>query len=347
MTPTLIIDRTFKGVGRIKIRTGTRLPAVRRKFSRMLTALADEGRVDMLRALRDGRIHIMQLHDAYQRKALDQLPSAETSRPLAPAMRDWIALFGETKHAASLETSLGYLESARPNALISDLPHLLLTLRVTLGQSHPRSFNMLRSAASGFIRQTLTRSHSLYPQVLAVELVPVKKTRRHRPLTVAEMRAWFPNPQIDDLDAIAWGMATTGMGCGEYWGRWSVMLDRVHIEGTKSEHYVRDTRVRDVPLVLAPAVPRMHRRTFEDKLRDRTGRAMTPYDLRRTYSNWMEAAGILRTRRKLYLGHSAGDVTGGYELHEVSAFLAEDGKILRQFAGLEHAPSIRLEARNA
>src|SRR6185437_7654606 len=240
VTPTLIIDRTFKGVGRIKIRTGTRLPAVRRKFSRMLTALADEGRVDMLRALRDGRIHIMQLHDAYQRKALDQLPSAETSRPLAPAMRDWIALFGETKHAASLETSLGYLESARPNALISDLPHLLLTLRVTLGQSHPRSFNMLRSAASGFIRQTLTRSHSLYPQVLAVERVPVKKTRRHRPLTVAEMRAWFPNPQIDDLDAIAWGMATTGMGCGEYWGRWSVMLDRVHIEGTKSEHYVRD-----------------------------------------------------------------------------------------------------------
>lgn len=51
---------------------------------------------------------------------------------------------------------------------------------------------------------------------------------------------------------------------------------------------------------------------------------MTTYDLRRTYSNWMEAAGILRTRRKLCMWHSAGDVTGGYELHEVSAFLAED-----------------------
>ena len=342
MTPTLIIDRTFKGVGRIKIRTGTRIPAVRRKFSRMLTALADEGRVDMLRALRDGRIHIMQLHDAYQRKALDQLPSAETSRPLAPAMRDWIASFGQTKHAVSLETSLGYLEGAKANALISDLPQLLLTLRATLGQSHPRSFNMLRSAASGYIRQTLTRSHSLYPQVLAVELVPVKKKRKHCPLTVTEMRAWFPNPQTDDLDAIAWGMVTTGMGAKEYYGGWTVMLDRVHIEGTKTDH-----RKRDVPLILAPAVPRMHRRTFEDKLRERTSRAMTPYDLRRTYSNWMEAAGILRTRRKLYMGHSAGDVTGGYELHEVSAFLSEDGTILRQFIGLEHTPAIRLEARNA
>lgn len=342
MTPTLIIDRTFKGVGRIKIRTGTKLPAVRRKFSRMLTTLADEGRIDMLRALRDGRIHIMQLHDAYQRKTLDQLPSAETARPLAPAMRDWIESFGATKHAVSLETSLSYLEGAKASALVSDLPQLLMTLRVTLGRSHPRSFNMLRSAASGFIRQTLTRSHPLYAQVLAVELVAVRKTKRHRPLTVAEMRAWFPNPQTDDLDAIAWGMATTGMGAGEYYGRWSVLLDRVHVEGTKTEH-----RERDVPLLLPPAVPRMHRRTFEDKLRQRTSRAMTPYDLRRTYANWMEAAGILRTRRKLYMGHSAGDITGGYELHEVSAFLAEDGRSLRQFIGLEHTPAIRLEARNA
>jgi hypothetical protein len=62
---------------------------------------------------------------------------------------------------------------------------------------------MLRSAASGFIRQTLTRSHVLYAQVLAVELVMVKKTKRHRPLTVVEMRAWFPNPQSIDVDAIA------------------------------------------------------------------------------------------------------------------------------------------------
>jgi len=162
------------------------------------------------------RIHIIQVHDAYQRKALDQLPSAETSRPLAPAMRNWIDSFGETKHPISLETSLGYLEGAKANALISDLPHILQTLRVTLGRSHARSFNMLRT-----------------------------------------------------------------------------------------------------------------------------------YDLRRTYSNWMEAAGILRTRRKLYMWHSAGDVTGGYELHEVSAFPAEDGKILRQFEGLEHTPAIRLEAKNA
>jgi integrase len=91
-----------------------------------------------------------------------------------------------------------------------------------------------------------------------------------------------------------------------------------------------------VPLVLAPTPPTMHRRTFEDKLREQTARAITPYDLRRTYANWMEAAGVPRTRRRLYLGHGAGDVTGLYELHEVAAHLAADASLLRAFLGLSH-----------
>ena len=146
-----------------------------------------------------------------------------------------------------------------------------------------------RDASSGFVRQTLKKSHPLYAHVLAVELVPVKKTRRGKPLTVPNMREYFPNVSSDPVDAIAWGMATTGMGAAEYWGAWSVTADRVHIEGTK-----RESRVRDVPLILAPAVPRMHRRTFEDKFRARVRGLATPYDLRRTYANWLEAAGVMR-----------------------------------------------------
>lgn len=344
MTPiTLIIDRTFKGVGRIKLRTGTTLPAVRRKLNRMLDVLANEGRVDLLRAVRDRQITLMQLHDAYQRKALDQLPTGATSQPLISAMRTWIESLGvSVKHGISLEMSCRYLERQRANAAIADLPMVLDELRRTLGRSHPRSFNIARSAASAFVRQTFKRSHPLYQHVLAVELVPVKSTQRRHPLTVVEMRTLFPAPAVDPLDAIAWGMATTGMGAGEYWGRWSAHPDRIHIEGTK-----REGRVRDVPLVLPLAVPRMHRRTFEDKLRERTARAIVPYDLRRTYANWLEAAGITRTRRRLYMGHGVGDVTGLYELHEVASFLEADGATLRAFVGVDPTPSIRLHSTNS
>ena len=150
----------------------------------------------------------------------------------------------------------------------------------------------------------------------------MRVSRRWHPLTPDELRAIFPQPETDAIDAIVWGMASTGMGAGEYWGRWHLQGDRIHIEGTK-----RAGRVRDVPLVTPPAVPRMHRRTFEDGVRERS-RDLTPYDLRRSYANWLEAAGIPRARRRLYLGHSAGDVTDLYEMHEVAALLVDDARRL-------------------
>lgn len=123
-------------------------------------------------------------------------------------------------------------------------------------------------------------------------------------------------------------MATTGMHAKEYWGRWHVAADRVHVYGTK-----RGGRDRDVPLVMRPAVPKYNRRKFEDDLRDRT-RMIVVYDLRRTYANWMESAGIPRTRRRLYMGHGEKDVTDLYEHHEVTAFLSEDAKKLQTYLKL-------------
>jgi hypothetical protein len=71
---------------------------------------------------------------------------------------------------------------------------------------------------------------------------------------------------------------------------------------------------------------------------DAVGLPCTPYDLRRSFANWMEAAGIPRTRRKLYLGHGAADVTDLYERHEVQAFLLEDGRKLRAWIDRQLAP---------
>ena len=66
---------------------------------------------------------------------------------------------------------------------------------------------------------------------------------------------------------------------------------------------------------------------------------MEPYDLRRTYAHWLELAQIPRTRRKLYLGHSAGDITDLYERHEIDAFLSADGRTLRAWLATERESS--------
>lgn len=344
MTPeTLRIDRTFKGVGRIARATGTTNPAIQRKLSRMLTALYDDGRLDILRAIRDRVLPMLQVYDAYQRRALHELPVANTLPLVAVAMTEWIESLTiptdcSAKHAESLETSRRYFEKADPKATIADLPRVVEGLRDTLGKQHPRSFNLAKSAAQSFVRAKLKRNHDVYRALVAIEPRPEPNDTKRSPLTPDQMRNFFPKPETDWLDAIAWGMATTGMHAKEYWGRWSVLADRIHVGGTK-----REGRNRDVPLVRVPTAPKFNRRKFEDDLRERT-RSIVVYDLRRTFANWMESAGIPRTRRKLYMGHGATDVTDLYEWHEVAAFLADDAAKLRKFAQLPTIPhTMRLE----
>lgn len=330
MTKTLLIDRTFRGVGRICLASGTTNPAVRRKYERMLLALHDDGRVDILRAVRDRLLTFAEAYDSYRRDALGELATGDTAKPLRSAWEAWVkSCDASDKHRGSLVVSGRYLHRADGKARVADLPRLLRKLRETLGVKHPRSFNLVRSAASAFIRDTLTRAHPIYAHITAVQVRTVKAKRKGRPLSPDQMRGWFPSPESDPVDAIAWGMATTGMGQSEYWGRWSVKADRIHIEGTK-----REGRVRDVPLVMLPAVPAMHHRTFENKVRERTARAIQPYDLRRTYAHWMEEVGISRSRRRLYMGHGEQSVTDLYEHHEVRRFLPEDAKKMREYLGL-------------
>jgi len=96
---------------------------------------------------------------------------------------------------------------------------------------------------------------------------------------------------------------------------------------------VRDARemVRLQPLVLAPAVPRVSKDKFRKAMHERTGGRVTPYDLRRAFSRWMERAGVVRIRRKIYMGHAAGDVTALYEQSDIDAYLAEDAATLRKW----------------
>lgn len=324
MPITLVLDRHFRGVGRIKRATGTTSRKVYRRITEMCTDLFEEGRLDILRAIRTGELSCLQVLEAYRRRALDRLPLGVTAQPLAEAFEGWLNTLRvpddvSQKHLGSLETSRRYLEKARPSARVIELPEVLEALRDDLGVRHPRSFNLVRAAALAFVRARLKKNHPLWLACAAVEKRQAKTETLRRPLSVERMRELFPTPATNKLDRVAWAMATTGMHADEYWGDWSIEENAVRVLGTK-----RGGRRRRVPLVLAPAVPPWkHRRNFEDALRERT-REIVAYDLRRTYAHWMELAQIPRTRRRMYLGHGARDVTDLYEEHEVRAFLVED-----------------------
>lgn len=339
MSPaTLVVDREFPGVGRIKKASGTTNPVVKRKISRMLTELKSEGRLDLLRDIRDGHYTLMEVYDAHRRNALHEIATGATAKPLAEAMRKWIekqepGTDYSADHITSLEQSLKKLLDTDLTGFeaprISDLPAVLETLRDSLGKTQPRSFNLARSASSAFVRAKFKRSHPLYIAIIAVERRKEPKPEPRPDLTVEWMRNMFPAPETDPQDACAWAMALSGMGPKEYWGRWAVESDRIKVYGTK-----REARVRDVPLIQAVPSPRLTRDAFRQRLEHRTKKKVTPYDFRRTFARWMERAGVMRSRRIYYMGHAAGDVTALYEQSEIDGYLVSDAQLMRRYVGL-------------
>lgn len=337
MTPdTLPIDIRLKGVGRIHRASGTLDPVVRRRIVRAVKDVHQDGRLDICRALQDGDVSFLQFLDCFTRKSLHELPIGAAMPLVSVAMKSWIEDSRpdySTNHIGAMETSRRYFERENAGARIADLPDLLEDLRKSLGKKYARSFNLARAHALAFLRATLKRSHPIYLAVLAVEVRPEKKKKLKPHLTVAALRGWFPNPDATTkegkVDRIVWAMVTTGMHQKEYWGSWETQADRIHIAGTK-----RGGRVRDVPLVRVPAPPPLSRDRFEKLFRLRMEGRVTPYDLRRTYMQWLESAGIPRTRRKMYMGHSAKDVSDLYERHEVTAFLVADAKTLGAYLGI-------------
>lgn len=338
---TVYLDRRFRHVGRIKKAAGTAHKKTITALNQMLDGLYSRGRLDILREIQKGRYTPLQVWAFYRTNDLDKLPTAATMSPLEEAFNKWI----EDKecsdaHRRSLHQSLRHIMGvARTMPTIADLPELLDELRPKLkAAKHPRSFNLAKAAAQAFVKSTLKRNHPLYFAVAAVETLRVKPQRSKNPLTINDF--WMLYVKLPQPAAfIAMAMAFTGMGWTEYQGKWEVLSDRIQIHGTK-----RTGRKRFVPRISwGTKYHEMPYKQFREELA-RCGN-ITPYDLRRTFANWMEEAGIPRTRRKMYLGHGASDVTDLYERHDIERFLVEDAERLKRLIDATETPTLKLEKK--
>jgi integrase len=249
-------------------------------------------------------------------------------------------------------------EVAPADATVASLAVVLRVLRGKMAHA-PRQFNLIRDYARAFVRDTLGRRHELYADV--ADITPRKTKKKGRTITDVETRPLTPR-EVQRLAAafdIAWrskkgsrgaeaiAMALTGTNPKEYFdGGLRSLADRVHIAGTKQGGRKRDVP-RLFPTPLWPheslAQPEITQSSFARALRiacAATGIECTPYDFRRTFANWLEAAEIPRARRKLYRGHQSGDIGDLYERHEVTAFLLADGAKVRAWieAELRNSP---------
>jgi hypothetical protein len=334
---TFILDRKTR-IGRIAVASGTtHLPTFRR-LNEMLTALSETGRSDLLREIREGRLKPLQVYEAFRTSELHKLPLGAELKPLKETLEAWLETVEcSTAQRAAHKTMINKL-TEHAAGTVGDLPGRLVLVGLDCRKKKtPAQFNRVRASVLSFIRDTLKRSHRLYGEIRDIPLMKEKKAPHRQPQTWAQLVAHAnkmqnANPRYRNA---MWAMALTGMGPKEYFiDGWELLADRVVVLGVK-----RAQRSRAVPRVRSRyytglTVGRIvgkerEMRLFGEVLHEQCG--IHPYDLRRTYANWLEAAGVPRTRRKLYMGHAGGDVTSLYEQHEVEQFLTDDARKLEAY----------------
>lgn len=350
---TFRLDVQVRHVGRIARASGTTDLRTFRRMKVMLRELRHAGRLDLLQALHDGVLAPMVLYAYWKDARLDELPRADALVPIGPAWEAWVSgLDCSEEHRRGLRKALRRLEGTKPDGfVIATLEQRLRSYRlVAQAAKQPVAFNRTRAAVQAFLRDVFGRRSTLYGQVADVQ--PLKAKRKPvDPLLPIALKA-CTDKMAPERAAEVWTMARTGMLPSEYWGEWSVELGAVRILGTKREGRSWGGDGRRVPIITAPTIG--DRRTFvRPGLTPRKvarwlalAGGPTLKTLRSCYAHWIELAGIPRTRRRIYMGHSAKDVTDLYEEHQIIAFLAEDAATLSAWLEAQlAAPTVKRRAK--
>lgn len=329
---TLMLKRTFPGVGKIQRASGTKDPRTLTGLNEMLTSLYNAGRLDVLELIRDGNVKPLEVWKHYRLGDWSHLPTVHHVAPLADALKGWIATHdcGED-HRKSLRMSRDYLLSvADSHATVSDLPDVVRALRADQAEM-PNTFNKARSCARTFLESTIGKYSALWTDVSGVPpIAKVSKRRRHpkRPKEALAIRSQLL-PNAADM---WWTLCTSGMRVrSEYIaGNWRVDGQGLVITSAKKGGQVE----RLVPLIWRPVKPGLTYWGFRQALR-RLPEELAAHDARRTYTTLLVEAGVPRVRRILYLGHGPQTVTDLYEWSEVKKYLAEDAARVRKLIGTD------------
>jgi integrase len=211
---------------------------------------------------------------------------------------------------------------------------LLAALRKDCLGVRARTFNKDRAALLAFVHTVLGETHWLALACRRVAPLKVAKDRRlpFHPLTVEQAKDLAKQLPPHHARTL-WAFCFTGMRPEEMFeeigNRWEVEAAGIRIHGTKSP--AADRVVPRVGLLVKPSTKRL---AFYRALRTASGETVTPYDLRRTYAQWLDLARIPRFRQAYYMGHGPKDITALYQrMREVTASLREDAAALEQLVG--------------
>jgi integrase len=343
----LMVDRVFKGVGRIHRSLETTEPAVAKQRKTMLDTLSDFGKIDILKAIQSGRLSISQVEVAHKRNKIDELPAAEALETLREAVDSWLAQGHGSRKPIADATRDGYRQvwyQALNSSVFGDSPTVADVTadnvegfrRELLKQGHAPQANRFWFAARSFLGETLGKRH---PQLFALQdLNKYPETLEIRP-TLTPEGFWALHDASDELlQPALLTMALSGMMPSEYERLRESHFHRkdgfIQVPGQKTAarrrkvgfpEWAWDTAISAVPWNL-------DRSKFQKLVVAAAKKGgvpdVRPYDLRHAYGQWLEDLGVPMSRVKAYLGHGIKSMTDLYLRHEVVPHMKKDANKL-------------------
>ena len=330
--------------------------SVVREMKLMIKELIRTRDAATLKRIQDNKLTLASAHAKWRTGRLHLAEGHEDKR-VVKAWREYYAkaTMAEVtrKNRLSIIDALLSHELISNTAVVNELPEILADIRRHYEkEKQHNAFNSTRIELLAFLRRGLGfEDGSLFIQAVR-KVPPLRQPRRkeHHPFEsprqMMEFCASLAGRQTPHASVYAESvlfMCVHGLRPEEFaQRRFEVDSETLHlrIRGTKNEN-----ADRIVPLMVEyPAQLQPPRIETLNRLFERMGLPVRCRDFRRTYAVWCEAAGIVQSRIRAYMGHADSSVTHTYQrVKPRVAILDEDRDQLRAWlnARLKEAPSAR------
>ena len=346
----LRIDRSVKGIGRIRISSGTKDPDTYIKILEVLDDLENVGNLPTLQALKDGQVTALEVYSNAMNNGVKNQMTVNLDRPLIPTIEAWLEDHDvKDKTRKSYRAHLNVFKShTKSSDTVRHLVQRLDDYRKSASKKRTATtFNRTKALLLAFAKNEYGAATELY---LKIQQVPnVKNTKQGQvpvALAVQDVVRLTDAMESEKAKEMVWSMCYAGFRIGEYLEQneveWNTTTDTLNIVKHNPGHGNKGySRVVFLALPLSkPALGERQFRRHIDAATASTGLKATSHTFRKCFAHWMEMAGIQRTRRQAYLGHANQSVTDLYEKHDVSKYLKEDARQFREFVEDERLPDV-------
>jgi len=352
---TLPIQKQYKGVGVIRVASGTTDPKTYVKILQTMDELYNVGNLTTLESIRDRVISPIELLVKVKDQGVHVVQNVDNSATLIPSIWEWLETYDikEATRRGYKSHLEGFVNSCKGTDTIRDLPARLEKYRKTCQKKGiHRSFNQCRAVLMAFTKSQFKRKSQVYQDVREIDTLNVVRKVMNDAVSVLDI-VKFTSQMKPEYSEMVWSLCYSGMRKGEYLSEndteWVIEGDRLKVLKNNPGHGNKGfTRISILPFPIE--VPKRGEKQFRREI-DRANTLcqlnVTPHTLRKCFSHWCSEAGIPWVRKNAYMGHVNNTISDIYEKHDVERFLKEDAEKFRGYVERFKKPTVTVNENAA